>query len=112
MTIHDPYLMNLDVIVDRLGEYISMASQHNILDEVIIQTRKANDSGEQEAAKRELTRKYPVNIRFEHKAEHDRFIEVIRLNGERAKIILGRGLDFIQPDGSTKATHIIIQDPL
>lgn len=112
MTVHDPYLMNRDVIVDRLGEYISMASQHNILDEVIIQTRKANDSGEQEAAKRELTRKYPVNIRFEHKAEHDRFIEVIRLNGEKAKIILGRGLDFIQPDGSTKPTHIIIQDPL
>lgn len=112
MTVHDPYLINRDVIVDRLGEYISMASQHNILDEVIIQTRKANDSGEQEVAKRELTRKYPVNIRFEYKAEHDRFIEVIRLNGEKTKIILGRGLDFIQPDGSTKPTHIIIQDPL
>lgn len=112
MTVHDPYLMNRDVIVDRLGEYISMASQHNTLDEVIIQTRKANDSGEQEAAERELIRKHPVNIRFEHKAEHDRFIEVIRLNGEKAKIILGRGLDFLQPDGSTKATYIIIQDPL
>ena len=112
MLVHDPYLHNRSVIVDRLGEYIAMASKHNSLEEVVVHTKKVFDNGEQKAAEQELTRRHQVNIRFVHTVEHDRYIEVTRLDGERAKIILGRGLDFIQPDGSTKPTHIIIEDPL
>lgn len=112
MLVHDPYLFDREHIVNRLGKYISMASQHNIMDEVIVHTKKAPDSREQEKAEQELTSKFNCSIRFKHTAEHDRYIEITRLNGEQARIILGRGLDFIQPDGSTKTTYIVIQDPV
>lgn len=112
MLVHDPYLFDREHIVNRLGKYISMASQHNIMDEVIIHTKKAPDSREQEKAEQELISKFNSSIRFKHTAEHDRYIEITRLNGEQARIILGRGLDFIQPDGSTKTTYIVIQDPV
>ena len=112
MLVHDPYLFDREHIVNRLGKYISMASQHNIMDEVIVHTKKAPDSREQEKAEQELIGKFNSSIRFKHTAEHDRYIEITRLNGEQARIILGRGLDFIQPDGSTKTTYIVIQDPV
>jgi len=112
MLVHDPYLFDREHIVNRLGKYISMASQHNLMDEVIVHTKKAPDSREQEKAEQELTSKFNCSIRFKHTAEHDRYIEITRLNGEQARIILGRGLDFIQPDGSTKTTYIVIQDPV
>jgi len=111
MLVHDPYLFDREHIVNRLGKYISMASQHNIMDEVIIHTKKALDSREQEKAEQELISKFNSSIRFKHTAEHDRYIEITRLNGEQARIILGRGLDFIQPDGSVKSTYIVIEDP-
>lgn len=112
MLVHDPYLFDREHIVNRLGKYISMASQHNIMDEVIVHTKKAPDSREQEKAEQELISKFNSSIRFKHTTEHDRYIEITRLNGEQARIILGRGLDFIQPDGSTKTTYIVIQDPV
>lgn len=112
MLVHDPYLNKRHVIIDRLGQYITMASQHNSLERVDVYTKREVDGDEQEAAIRELNRKHSVDICFDYRSEHDRFIEVTRVDGERAQIILGRGLDFIQPDGSTKPTYVIIQDPL
>ena len=112
MLVHDPYLFDREHIVNRLGNYISMASQHSSVDEVIVHTKKAPDSREQEKAEQELISKFNGSIRFKHTAEHDRYIEITRVNGEQARIILGRGLDFIQPDGSTKSTYIVIQDPV
>ncbi len=109
--VHDPYLFDREHIVNRLGKYISMASQHSSMDEVIVHTKKAPDSREQEKAEQELISKFNCSIRFKHTAEHDRYIEITRVNGEQARIILGRGLDFIQPDGSTKSTYIVIEDP-
>jgi len=112
MFINDPYLFDREHIVIRVGKYISMASQNDILDEVIVHTKKATDSSEQEKAVQELKSKFNVSIGFKYTAEHDRYIKIIRANGEQARIIFGRGLDFIQPDGSVKSTYIIIQDPL
>jgi len=79
---------------------------------VIVHTKKAPDSRDQEKAEQELINKFTCSIRFKHTAEHDRYIYITRVNGEQARIILGRGVDFIQPDGSTKSTYIVIHDPI
>lgn len=109
--VHDPYLFTKEHILNRLDAYINMAIQHNTLNEVIVHTKKVTDN-EQTFAEQELNRKYHGLIQFKHTTEHDRYIDIIRVNGEKAKIIIGRGLDFIQPDGSTKSTFIVIQDPV
>jgi superfamily II DNA or RNA helicase len=112
LLVHDPYLYDRERIVNRLGAYIDMAAKHSSLSEVIVLTKKASDSKSQEKAEQEINRKYNGIIRFKHTADHDRFIDVMRINGEQAKIIIGRGLDFIQPDGSIRSTYIVIQDPV
>jgi len=88
-----------------------MAYEIGHLEEAIIMTKKARYGNEQSEAENALSRKYPNLVRFKHVADHDRWIEVTRNNGEKARIIIGRGLDFIQPDGSLKRTYIVIQDP-
>ena len=88
-----------------------MVYQHSSMEEVIVHTKKAPDSREQEKAEQELISKFNGSIRFKHTADHDRYIEITRVNGEQARIILGRGLDFLQPDGSVKSTYIVIEDP-
>ena len=35
-----------------------------------------------------------------------------RVDGTRAQILIGTGLDFIQADGRVKPTYIVVQDPL
>ena len=112
LLVHDPYLFNRNQIVDRLGAYISMAAQHGTLEHVIVHTKKAPDSREQENSEREINRRFNEMIRFKHTANHDRFMEIERVNGECARIFIGRGLDFIQPDGSIKSTYVVIQDPV
>ena len=83
-----------------------------MIDEIIVHTKKAADNSEQMKAEQEVNRIYNGKVRFKHTAEHDRYIEITRYNGELARIIIGRGLDFIQPDGSIKSTYIVIQDPV
>ncbi|NMC84201.1 MAG: DEAD/DEAH box helicase [Anaerolineaceae bacterium] len=112
LLVHDPYLYSREQIVNRLGAYIAMAVKHDSLSEVVVFTKKHIDGGEQDRAEQEINQKYNGIIRFKHMADHDRYIEITRLNGERAKIIIGRGLDFIQPDGSIRSTYIVIQDPV
>jgi hypothetical protein len=112
LLIHDPYLFDRERIVNRLGVYIAMAAQHTSLEDVIVHTKPAPDRAEQIKSEQELNRKFNEIIRFKHTADHDRFIEITRLDGQKARIILGRGLDFIQPDGSIKSTYIVIQDPV
>ena len=109
--IHDPYLDNYEKIINRAGSYIKMAHEIGQLEEAIILTKKARYGNEQSEAENALSKKYPSLIRFKHAADHDRWIEVTRNTGEKARIIIGRGLDFIQPDGSLKRTYIVIQDP-
>ena len=42
----------------------------------------------------------------------DIYIELNREDGMKARIIFGRGLDFMKSDGSIKSTFIVIQDPI
>ena len=111
IVIHDPYLDNRERLVNRAGAYIELAFKSGGLEEAIIMTKKARSSYEQDSAENELSRKYPDLLRIKHVADHDRWIEITRENGEKSRIIIGRGLDFIQPDGSLKRTYIVIQDP-
>ncbi len=43
---------------------------------------------------------------------HDRFLLLTRADGTLARITIGAGLDFIQPDGRACMTDIFIEDPL
>ena len=95
-----------------MGAYIQLANQANTLQDVLVISRKADMSRAQETAERELNRRFGGIIRFKHTADHDRYIEITRVNGEKARIIIGRGLDFIRPDGSVQDTFIVIQDPM
>jgi superfamily II DNA or RNA helicase len=112
MTIHDPYLFDRERLVNRLSPYIQMASRHQTLEKVIIHTKRADDRHRQDAAEQELKQRFPDLLDFKHTADHDRFLGVVRVSGERARIYIGRGFDFIRPDGSTRATYIVIQDPV
>ena len=110
MIVHDPYLYNEEKIVNRLGNYIALAEAGGHLKEVIVHTKKNHE--EQEVAKSKLEKMFDCTITFKYSVEHDRYIDITRLSGEKARIFIGRGLDFIRPDGSTKSTYIVIQDPI
>ena len=112
LLVHDPYLHDRERIVNRMGQYISMASRHESLEEVVVHTKRAPNQREQDLAIQELKSRFNFPIRFKFSAEHDRYIEILRNSGEKAIILIGRGLDFIQPDGSIKSTFIVIQDPV
>jgi hypothetical protein len=43
---------------------------------------------------------------------HDRFIHLTRSDATEARIGIGVGLDFIKPNGRTRMTDIIIEDPM
>lgn len=112
LLVHDPYLHDTERIVNRLGAYIALAEKQGQLEKVNVYTKKMIDNGEQQTAISKMKRKWGDLVRFYFNADHDRFIEVERTNGEKARIIIGRGLDFINADGSTKSTYIVIQDPM
>jgi hypothetical protein len=61
-----------------------------------------------------LERQHP-DVAFDfhrsERAEHDRFVEIHRTEGGKARILIGQGLDFINPDGSVRPTYIVIEDP-
>ncbi len=84
----------------------------------MIRTDDANRRGgslkEQTKAKESLEQRY-ADIRIDlirKGAEHDRWIEVTRANGERARMWIGRGLDFIRSDGTVESTFIVVEDPV
>jgi hypothetical protein len=112
LLVHDPYLIDTERILNRLGAYIHLANKANTLEEVLVISKKADTSRVQKTAEQELNNRFGGIIRFKHTADHDRYIEITRVNGEKARIIIGRGLDFIRPDGTVQDTFVIIQDPL
>ena len=110
--INDPYLIDRKSI-SLLEPYLEMATKNNSLKTVIVHTKKSVDFHEQLGAEKSINKKFKDIIVFKHEPiEHDRYIELSREDGEKARIILGRGLDFMQSDGSIKSTFIIIQDPI
>jgi superfamily II DNA or RNA helicase len=112
MLIFDPYLLN-EKQINKLLPYLELGNKKGKLKKVIVHTKKAHDFKEQTNAEKELNKKFKDIIDFKHNAtEHDRFIEILREDGEKARIIIGRGLDFMQTDGSIKSTFVVIQDPI
>ena len=110
--INDPYLIDRKSIF-LLEPYLEMAIKNGSLNSVIVHTKKSVQYQEQLDAEKSINQKFNNLIVFKHNPiEHDRYIELTRKDGERARIILGRGLDFMQSDGSIKSTFIIIQDPI
>lgn len=121
--VNDRYLLDEERIVNRLGRYVGMAMRHGDLEKVQVLTYPAGEHrlgtarhslAEQNRAIAKLETEYP-DVAFEfrrtERAEHDRFIEISRANGVQARILIGQGLDFINPDGMVKSTYIVIEDP-
>jgi hypothetical protein len=61
-----------------------------------------------------LKRAYPdIAIEFQYKnADHDRFIILKRVDGSQARILIGKGLDFIDADGRVLPTYVVVEDPV
>jgi hypothetical protein len=110
--INDPYLIDRKSIY-LLEPYLEMAIENESLNSVIVHTKKSVRFQEQLDAEKSINKKFNNLIVFKHNPiDHDRYIELNRENGEKARIILGRGFDFMQSDGSIKSTFIVIQDPI
>lgn len=123
LIINDRFLLDEERIVNRLGNYVRLAAQGGSLEEVHVSTYPAGDSRlntsrvsleEQSRSIAKLERQFPLvafSFRRTDRAQHDRFIELHRIDGVRARILIGQGLDFINPDGSVRPTYIVIEDP-
>ncbi len=116
MVVNDRYLYDHERIVNRLGAYIEMAQRSGALQKVTVHTLRAGkngvpgNSGEQDAAIRKLTKRYGQVVEFRWQAEHDRYILLRRTDGTQARILIGRGLDFISSDGRVLPTYVVIED--
>lgn len=118
MTVSDPYLVDYERIVNRLGTYIQLAYEQGDLSEVKVITRDAQLEGynrdKQKQAFDKLRERFP-NLTLDDKRrtdrqEHDRWIEIIRSDNSKALMYIGRGLDFIRPDGTVQATYIVTKE--
>jgi hypothetical protein len=117
MTVCDPYLFDHERIINRLGAYIDMARDGGGLQRVEVITRDAQiekqDRASQTKAFESLRARFAdVDIRVNrptNREHHDRWIEITRTDGSRACLHIGRGLDFIRPDGTVQATVLIIE---
>lgn len=115
LAVYDPYLIDEERLIHRLGDHIRLAQQHDSLQQVQVHTADANyKSGhrsEQARAIEELKRRFGdlVEVKRDYK-EHDRFLIATRADGSKSRMIIGRGLDFFR-NGRTAPTYIIIEDP-
>jgi len=119
--INDRYLYDQYRIVERLGKYIQMACSGGKLEKVFvytwdadrIHTNKASRDAQNRAIA-QLQSNFPAtNIEFKriNQVDHDRYIILERDNGTFARILFGKGLDFIHKDGTIERTYIVIEDP-
>ena len=120
LQINDRYLYNERIICDRLGAYIRMAHRQGALKNVNVFTEKAgksfrvkdHDPSEQARAVTQLTKQFSdVLIDFSYtNATHDRFIIVTYTDKSRSRIVIGKGLDFIDNNGVIgEDTTIVIE---
>lgn len=111
MVVNDRYLNSGTSIIDRLGAHIRLAGKEGSLEWVFVQTRAGNN--EQQKAIRKLKELFPdVKIKFnlEYHIPHDRYVEITRLDGSKARVIIGAGLDFIHADGEVSETFLVFQE--
>jgi len=121
LTVNDPYLIDSERIINRLGAYVDLANQHGTLEKVTVVTKRAGQRGVQGSASEQdrcfarLEKHFDCEVDgiFDpNRVEHDRSITINRQDGSQARILIGRGLDFIHSDGSVDPTYVVIQDPL
>lgn len=121
MHVNDRYLYDKYRIVKRLGSYVSLASGGGQLQKVSVKTwdaehyhiRQSTRKAQNQAIE-QLKRRFPeVDIEFtrSHHVEHDRYFLLNRDDDTQARILIGKGLDFIKSDGSVDPTFIVIEDP-
>jgi len=118
MSVFDPYLLDYDRIVNRLGAYIQMAADQGALTTVEVTTRDAKledkDSHQQKRSFEVLKNRFPtvkiMEKRLTNREEHDRWIKVVRADDTKAEMSMGRGLDFIRSDGTVQATYLVIEE--
>jgi hypothetical protein len=128
MTISDPYLCS-DHHRERIAAYLELIqAAPETVPQVRVRTRNIQHfpsnsdyhyrlRSEQEAMFKHLQGRFPgLKVIYElvnkgGKIDHDRSIDVRRTNGERARIVIGKGLDFIKYNGQTARTFIVIEDP-
>ena len=111
MVVNDRYLNSTISIISRLGAHIRLAEKGESLEWVLVQARQGND--EQRKAIQQLKEMFPdVKIKFnlEYHLPHDRHIEITRLDGSKARVIIGAGLDFIHADGKISETFLVFQE--
>jgi superfamily II DNA/RNA helicase len=117
MTVCDPFLIDYERILNRLGAYIQLATDQGALEVVNVITRDAEiekqPRDKQMQAFEKLQARFP-SLRKPHRQpdrrEHDRWIEITRVDGSRARLYIGRGLDFIRPDGTVQSTYLVIEE--
>ena len=127
MTISDPYLCS-DHHQGRIAAYLELIqAAPETVPQVRVRTMNVErisfsrynykSRAEQEAKFKQLQQRFPgLKIRYDlvddkRAIDHDRSIDVSRTNGERARIVIGKGLDFIRYNGQTARTFIFIEDP-
>lgn len=117
--IRDPYLYDAHRITTRLSSILALARAGGTLADVVVYTKRAGKSGgtgnaqDQDRLFAALEKKLGIAIRRDYdpkKIEHDRSINIVRTDGTRARILIGRGLDFIREDGSIDPTYIVTQE--
>lgn len=111
MVISDRYLDTKEKIFNRLGAHIDLAQQNKVLEWVLVKTLESQ--GEQKAAIEQLRSRFPhIKIKFEldRRTTHDRYVEVTRVDGSKARVIIGVGLDFIDPNGQVRNTFLVFQN--
>ena len=110
MVVSDRYLDTKERILGRLGAHIELAQKNKVLEWVLVKTRQSNE--EQKQAIQELKSRFPhVNIKFafDRQIAHDRYIELTHVDGSKARVIIGIGLDFIEPNGNVRNTFLAFQ---
>nr|MDQ3010495.1 DUF1998 domain-containing protein [Acidobacteriota bacterium] len=125
LKVNDRYLRS-DHHEKRLRAYLSLiAAPAGQRIKVLIMTWPAEEqpsrglhyqtSAEQKGMAARLQQAFPqidLQLRLEKRLPHDRFLELTRADGTRARIGIGAGLDFIKANGRACTTDIIIEDPV
>ncbi len=118
LLVNDRYLYDQERILNRLAAYIELAQVGNSLQRVTVRTLRAGKGGvpgnskEQTLAIEKLNRRFNNLVHFEFGcAEHDRYVVLRRVDGTQARILIGKGLDFIDSDGRILSTYVVIEDP-
>jgi len=118
MTVCDPYLIDHERILNRLGAYIRLAADQSALAQVDVITRDAQLEGQPRDKQKQAFDQLRIqfaNIAFKvhrrtDRQEHDRWIEILRQDGSKARLYIGRGLDFIRADGTVQPTYLITEE--